>query len=618
MSFFSELKRRNVIKVAIAYAIAAWLLIQIVATTFPVLQLPQWAVTFVTALVLIGFPLALIFAWAFELTPEGIKLDKDVEQSESIRKFTGRRLDYAIIAILGVAVVYFAYDEFVFDAARKETADTGNISIDSATQNDNWASSIAVLPFVNMSADPDNEHFSDGLSEEILNLLAKIPELKVIGRTSSFSFKGKNEDLRTIGQILEVKTVLEGSVRKSGDRVRITAQLIDASDGSHMWSESYDRTMTDIFDIQDDVASAIIDALELHVGIVPSRGRPTDNQEAYALFLEARAANTAGKWRETEDLLHQAIDLDPNFAEAYELLAFTYWLLPGVLDAIEAQTLVREAASKAIAIDPDLPFAEVFYRGTQLGPKYRIGTLAALDKAIRAEPNNPWLLEAYVYLLTQSGYLEEALRWAERFVEVDPLSVLANSHLAATLYAVGRSDEAFAVMDFPYQANLDPVIWKWVLAGINLAENRDEAAIIPFETWLQQHDYPDPYWFRELVVAGRDEQAGLADLDRRIPEIIAAIPEGDLFEWEEEIMSLYLFFGHLDRHYELIFATEPTDATWHYAGIHAWRGIIFRRLGFTAHPGFIELARLLSIDDVWEKRGPPDFCEKSGDKWVCE
>ena len=218
MSFYKKLQRRNVIKVAIAYGIAAWLLIQITATTFPVLNIPQWAVSLVTALILIGFPLALIFAWAFELTPDGIKLEKDLEDSETFTKLTGRKLDFVIIGMLVVAVVYLLFRQPDIGTEQVAAIPSSTKASEQAIDTNAWENSIAVLPFVNMSSDPEQEYFSDGLSEELLNLLAKIPSLKVIGRTSSFAFKEKTEDLRTIGETLDVKTLLEGSVRKSGDR----------------------------------------------------------------------------------------------------------------------------------------------------------------------------------------------------------------------------------------------------------------------------------------------------------------------------------------------------------------------------------------------------------------
>jgi len=246
-SVWGELKRRSVVRVAVAYAIAAWILIEITATTFPILKLPEWTVTLVTVLVLIGFPLALILAWAFELTPEGIKKEKDVDRSQPITHVTGRKLDFAIIGVLAIAVVYFVAEKFFW-------AD------DLATESQVNAS-IAVLPFVAMSSGEDDGYFADGLTEEILNALAQLPELQVTARTSSFFFKGQNIPVPEIAARLNVAHVVEGSVRRDSGRVRITAQLIRAADGFHLWSQSYDRTLDDVFAVQEDIAENIAEAL---------------------------------------------------------------------------------------------------------------------------------------------------------------------------------------------------------------------------------------------------------------------------------------------------------------------------------------------------------------------
>ena len=232
--------------------------------------------------------------------------------------------------------------------------------------------------------------------------------------------------------------------------------------------------------------------------------------------------------------------------------------------------------------------------------------------------DSPWVLEGFSFLLTEFGYLQEALTIAERYVELDPLSELANSHWPLTLYAVGRTNEAVAALEFVNRSDWDPGFWKWTMEGVNLVENRDEAFIAHFESWLQQHDYPDPTWFRDLVTGARDPASGQAYLDRRIPQIVAAMAEVDEFDWHNGLTSLYLFFGYLDRHFELVLATEPGDSTWHIAGAHLWRGNAFRRLGFTAHPKYLEFAELMGIIKVWEQRGPPDFCEKVDGQWVCE
>ncbi len=611
MSFIKELKRRNVIRVAVAYVIVAWLLLQVSDTLVPALHLPEWFHSGIALLLILGFPLAMIFAWAYELTPEGLKKEKDVDRSASVTHITGRKLDFAIIAALVLALVYFAYDEFVIEPAQESDSAPEII----ATEDQQ---SIAVLPFVNMSSDPEQEYFSDGLSEEILNLLAKVPELKVIGRTSSFSFKGKNEDLRIIGQALGVTTLLEGSVRKSGDRVRITAQLIDVSDGAHIWSETYDRTMTDIFAVQDDVAAAIIDALQIHIGTKPTRGRPTENTAAYALFLKARASLNMYEFRDAEAVLLQVIELDPNFAEAYELLAFSYWYLAGGygVKAAEAQKLTGEAAAKALALDPDLVLANALFATGNVETYSFLGSIEGFERAVREEPSNPATLNALSYNLMAAGYFREALPIAERFVDLEPLLPAAHYILFANLYAVGRTSEAVAALEVADQ--LGATSAKWMLGEVTLVEKQDDIAIAHFEAWLQQYGYPDSSWVRELVTGARDPATGQAYLDRRIPQIVASMPEEEAYSWQQSLTKWYLFFGFLDRYFESILDLDLTDSAWTDSDIPLSIGTIFRRLGFTAHPKYLEVAELLGIVAVWEQRGPPDFCEKVDGQWVCE
>jgi len=611
MSFIKELKRRNVIRVAIAYAFVAWLLIEVSATTFPMLKLPEWAATLVTVLLMIGFPVALIFAWAYEMTPEGLKKEKDVVRSESITHITGRKLDFIIIGVLAVALVLFAVERFVLLPDRAPATDALQEIIATEVQQ-----SIAVLPFVNMSPDPDQEYFADGLSEELLNLLAKIPELKVIARTSSFTFKGKNEDVRVIGQTLGVKTVLEGSVRKSGEIVRITAQLADVSDGSHIWSETYDRTMTDIFAVQDDVAAAIIDALQIHIGTNPTRGRPTENTEAYTLFLKARASVNANKNRPAEELLLKAVEFDPQFAEAYELLAFCYYNLGGTRGkAAEGQKLMAETAAKALAIDPDLVFAQALYESGNPDTYSYLGAIEALERAVRQQPGNPWPLDAFIFPLLETGYLREALGLAERYVDLDPLSPAANVYLFDTLYAVGRTSEAVAALEVAAQLSSGGM--KWRIGVVNLVEKRDEVAIAHFEASLEQRGLPSN-WVRELVTSARDPVTGQAYLDRRIPQIVASMPEEDVYAWQQGMTDWYLFLGFLDRYFELILDLDLSDSTWTDADFPVYYGTIYRRLGFTAHPKYLEVAESIGMIGAWEQRGPPDFCEKVGGEWVCE
>ena len=344
MSFITELKRRNVIRVAIAYAAVSWLLIQVVETLFPIYGLSDASIRAVVTILVVGFIPVLIVAWVFELTPEGLKRDEAVDRYQSIAHLTGRKLDFMIIAVLVVALGFFTVDKWVLDPP--------------SIPAHQWETSIAVLPFINISDEPENNSFSAGLSEEILNLLARVSSLKVIGRESIRRFMETNGDINTIGEKLGVKTVLQGSVRISGDRVRIAAQLTDVTDGSYMWTENYDRMLTDIFAVQEEVAAAIIGALQIHVVEVPTRMRPTESSEAYVLFLKARVLLDAQQGRDAIVLLLQATVLDPSFAEANELLAYSYWQQGGSsVPVAEAQRLANEAAARALAINPDLTFA---------------------------------------------------------------------------------------------------------------------------------------------------------------------------------------------------------------------------------------------------------------------
>lgn len=260
LGFIEELKRRNVFRVGIAYAVVSWLIIQVVGVALESFGSPPWVMKTLLVVLAAGLPFALIFAWAFELTPEGLKKEKDVDRSVSITHVTGRKLDYTIIGILIVALAYFAYDKFVLTGSENHFPKATQDTSEAPNQNGSLTppgKTIAVLPFVNMSSDPEQEFFSDGISEEILNSLSKVKELQVAGRTSSFAFKGKNQDLRMIGETLGVGHILEGSVRKSGDQVRITAQLIQVDNGFHLWSETYDRKLDNVFAIQEDRKSVV-------------------------------------------------------------------------------------------------------------------------------------------------------------------------------------------------------------------------------------------------------------------------------------------------------------------------------------------------------------------------
>jgi TolB-like protein len=521
------------------------------------------------------------------------------------------------ILLAVAAIAYFAFDRYVISPVGDKAMVGTDTPIEKAVDSDRWENSIAVIPFVNISDDPDNEFFCDGLTEEILTLLARIPELKVIGRTSSYAFKGINEDLREIGRKLGVKTLLEGSVRKSGQRVRITAQLIDASDGSHLWSESYDRTLIDIFEIQDDVASAIIDAMQLHVGAAPSRGRPTVSAEAYTLFLQAKLLLNLHRGIEASPLLDQATTLDPNFAEAHELQAFSYWTrADGDIPGAEALALSREAAAAALAIDPDLAFAQALYVLPDGGSVARLEALDLLERAWRENPFNYAPLHVLIYELEFAGYLQEAHRYAAQWVKREPITPMANYRLGETLFALGRIEEAQAPLSFAYDQGEEFALW--FMPGINLTLSNDELAIAQLEAELERWGINDTAWVRDWVEGARDPAKGQAYLDRRFDEILASIPDEYHTYWRGMLEESYLYLGFLDRYYEIFIAHGPDSQRQTSADVDVWQGTIFRQTGFTAHPRYLEAAGLLGIPEIWEQRGPPDFCEKVESQWVCE
>ncbi len=362
MSFFEELKRRNVFRVGIAYAVSAWILLQVVDLVLENIEAPPMVMQVFMLALAVGFPIALIFAWAFEITPEGVKLEKDVDRSKSIARETGQKMNRHIIIALSIAVVFLLVDRFIPDKNTDPQPVTEKVenTQDLASVAETTDKSIAVLPFVNMSSDPEQEYFADGISEEILNALAGVSELKVAGRTSSFAFKGKNEDLLAIGKVLRVNHILEGSVRKSGNRVRITAQLIKVDDGFHMWSETWDRELDDIFVIQDEISTAILAQMKTQLlGGQQTQTASTDPR-AYELYLLAKQRiydRNKASLEMAEKLLIEATTIDPTYASAFAQLGITYNLSAddayGSIPVAIAKEKSKFNLNKALQLDPE-------------------------------------------------------------------------------------------------------------------------------------------------------------------------------------------------------------------------------------------------------------------------
>jgi TolB-like protein len=450
MSLFAELKRRNVFRVGIAYVVTGWLSAQVLEIVLESFSSPQWVMKTILVLMAAGLPFVLIIAWAFELTPEGIKKERDVDRSQSITHTTGRKLDFTIIGILVIALGYFAYDKFVLTPAQNAQEAQTAEAVEAAPKE----KSIAVLPFVNMSDDASNEYFSDGISEEILNSLAKVKELKVAGRTSSFAFKGQNQDLRQIGETLGVEHILEGSVRKFGKQIRITAQLIQVEDGFHLWSESYDRELDNVFAIQDEIATAILKQLKatLLEGEELVVQTTHANSEAYDLYLLAKQRmyeRTRLPLQSAADLLDQAIAIDSNYAPAYAQRGIAALLLSvtsyGDIPQAQAQAQAKLYLDKALLLDENLAEAwaglGLYYNGP---PPQNMKAVEALEKALSI---NPGLINASNWLVLNYWALNrmtESMALLDAIAERDPLYKPGMGNRTFQLALMGRGDEARA------------------------------------------------------------------------------------------------------------------------------------------------------------------------------
>ena len=448
--FFEELKRRNVLRVAIAYLAVSWLLIQVVETLFPIFGQSDALVRIVVILLVMGFPLILIFSWLYELTPEGLKLERDVDRSRSVVHHTGKKLDRAIIVVLTLALGYFAFDKFVLDPARDaEREETIAKQARSEALVESYGDkSIAVLPFVNMSDDASNEYFSDGISEELLNLLSKIPQLRVISRSSAFSFKGKDIAIPALAEQLNVTHVLEGSVRKIGNRVRITAQLIEARSDTHLWSETYDRTLDDIFATQDEIAARVVAQLKLTLLSNETLSVRKTDPEAYALFLQARhirLQNNPDAYEKALQLYQLALAIDPDYPPALEGLAemYVYQGLFGLLPVDEASQHAREAIDRALAIDPDFGVGVAGLGWIAILYDHDMAASARhFERALMLDPTDLDIIDGVAYLAEAIGRLDTAVAFKEYAVARDPAGPVGHFDLGVAYLKVGRPDDA--------------------------------------------------------------------------------------------------------------------------------------------------------------------------------
>ena len=625
MSFFDELKRRNVIRVGIAYAVIAWLIMQFSDVVLNNIEAPVWVFKVIMLILAIGFPIALIFAWAFELTPDGIKKEKDVDRSQSIRSHTGKKLNTAIIGLLALVAVYFFWESRFADdgeTAPPEAAQSVSATLPVETaetiEQANTKKSVAVLPFVNMSSDPEQEYFSDGITEEIINALVKIPGLSVPARTSVFGFKGHQGDVRQIGEQLNVAYILEGSIRSQSNQVRITAQLIKVDDGFHLWSETYDRQLDNIFVVQEEIAASIskvlVGALDVGVATVPNK---TVNMEAYDTYLHGRALLRERDLKAME-VLERATQLDPSFAPAWAALALAYQVRGYyVLSGVEYQEKAKQTARHALTLDP-----------------YNVDALDALASALR----DTW-------------HWAEAEKIFDQALAIDPQSSELLEDVSEFHCAVGRSEACTEVARRGHE--LDPNFFplgRNYIEGLIMSGRHDEV-INTFQEVLSGGYYKDPGEVGPassmgddfiMAVLANDLQTAVSSMNAYQPSetyqpvkaaalnVLAGTANSeDLEALKSPDHMIYTNIGGYTfsiEGYMLAMAGESDFvisnsldlvrrdqwghpfSVWH----PVWKTV-------RSNPRFQDILELYKLPEYWDETGWPDFCQRAdAERITCE
>jgi len=616
MSFFSELKRRNVIRVGIAYAVIAWLIMQFSDVVLNNIEAPIWVFKAIMLILGIGFPIALIFAWAFELTPDGIKKEKDVDRSQSIRSETGKKLNFAIIGLLAVVAVYFFWesrfagnDEPGMPKTAQSASATNSIETAETVEQASDEKSVAVLPFVNMSSDPEQEYFSDGITEEIINALVKIPGLSVPARTSVFGFKGHQGDVRQIGQQLNVAYILEGSIRSQANQVRITAQLIKVDDGFHLWSETYDRQLDNIFVVQEEIASAISEVLvgALNVGktAVPNR---TINMQAYDTYLHGRTLLRERQPNAIE-VLERATQLDPIFVPAWAALALAYQINGYYIPSgVDLQEKAIKTALHALSMDPENVDALDALASAKRATWHWSEAENLFDKALAIDPESSELLEDYVEFLCSVGRFQECLDVVERGYKLDQNFMPLARHYLNALEISGQRQKTFEAYE------LIPPTWNsrllvddgltseigWETYSFLIAGDT-QAAIEMMKRYEPSNAFLPVKAASLKVLAGNSQKE---DLDKL--KVISTTNYASAAWYIDSIEGQMLALAGETEH--LIDAVlEMTNRTQWGETIFAW----FPSFKITREdPRFQEVLELYRLPEYWDEAGWPDICRR--------
>ena len=547
MSLFSELKRRNVIRVAIAYVAASWIIIQVVETLFPVFSVDASYVRLVVVLLTIGFLPVVVLAWIYEWTPEGIKLEGDVDRAATDSRRADKKLDRAIIVFLALAVGYFSLDKFVLEPARdayreeKVATRVRDETLKAAFATD----SLVVLPFTNLSSGSDSEYFSDGIAEELLTLLSKVPRLRVISRSSAFSFKGADIALSDLAQKLNVAHILNGSVRKNDDEILITAELIDARSNTMLWSETFDRDLDDVFEIQNEIASSVTEKLNIVLPGQPPSAQETDT-EAYNLFLQARyLANqfTPESLERAAMLYNEALAIDPDYSRAWSGLGWVYanQTSSGHLAPEDALDLAREATWTALALEPNDARAYANVGWIALNYDNDLALAARhYGRALSLDPNGAGIVNGAAVLTEMLGRTDEAVALHEYSIARDPVDANRHSNLAVAYITAGRYDDAIASIQTAI--TLSPQrIGAYYLRGLAyLLKGDAQSALVAFE---QESD--EEYRVKGRALAyhdlGRDAESDAAVLELR---------EKWGEQWPSEVAQVYAWMGDAQAAFE--------------------------------------------------------------------
>jgi adenylate cyclase len=589
----AELKRRRVFRVAGLYGVVAWIIAEVSSVVFPVLLLPEWTVTFIVVLLMLGFPVAMVLAWAFDIGPQGIERTPPVVAAAG-----GARRSQAWIVYGGLLVLAMAALGSLLWARLMPPQPAAY-------------ESVAVMPFANLSGDPANDYFSDGMAEELLNLLAQVPGLQVAARTSSFAYRDQNVDVREIGRALGVDAVLEGSVRRSGERVRITAQLIDTSTGYHLWSRNYDRQMADIFSVQDEISSEIVMALTGTLGTrqapegLPARAAPTDSVEAYTLYLQARhqwKRRGAEPVRRSIALLEEALELDPEFARAWAGLAAAWVVLPGYVgEAVEEyHARATDAARRALAQDANLAEAHAVLAQIKSHEGDWSAADAAFFFAISLDPNDATARHWYSLLLAAAGRLEEALEQAASAYDLDPASPIINYNLAQHLLALGYNDRAQRHLRSAVELGFDSATVPGDEAMLAYRRG-DMTRLAELAGMHLKQAREDPELMAAIMAAFADRST--------IPQLEARLDAADVPLRARG--SLWMLLGDDARAIQALRAAaehgmQGLGIVWYPEG----RGV-------RMHPDFASLAEAAGLTDYWKQFGLPDDCRLVDGRLAC-